>query len=1385
MSHSIRTPWLVLTLVMALALALVVAPGSADAQDGPSVRIDPANSTYRDVQGGQFVSVTGRAPTGSTAISEARVRGFDAQGGEVVVPAGDQVWLEGDNIRGHVLLECQFADPSVAGCHGAAVRRVQLEVVVADQTLVSNQLRVDFTRPFIRRYELLAPPGGGADRIRVVFSEPVRNLSTVGGGDNPGDWRVAEPLRVVAAVENPSQNSDAPDDCVYQPGEDHTAGARGCTRILRLESPVGEDALPLVTYDPLQTRRAYEDWAGNLVLRGSDTNAISRAVNRVRPARPRIEAIDGKEPSGSDPQVTSNNRGPQVRLSNITQGHSVHFEVTRPDGSTGTTPATAAPEGGAVTVSLPDLAASSEGDGRYQLQAVVTDTHGNQSTDPTKGPGRSDAGPDKVSYRLDTIAPRVTEAFKRNVRELVVALSEPVHPDGNAGQWRINGEEANASGSGNQRVLTLPGAVPTQTRDLPEGELRVSWSPTEGNVLRPGTYRDAAGNGLQPLIDLPASLLPPLGPLRVTTPSTESYTRSSSAPVRGTAPEAEGATVELLERGSDEVRQRTTVSNGAWAMDVELPRERRYEFDVRLHNPETGVRTARIAVPDLVRDSTPPQVDVSEPSSRPLTEPPLSTDRRRQFAVGDQVTVRWRASDPADDPKNPDHGDRVDVDLRLGAEVRRLATGLPHAPGEERTYGYTLTAADLGGASQRQADFAVGVTDLAGNRGTDSSDPFLIIRDLVGYTAAFAQASDMPGGAIIEARFPVELAGTTTGLDWRVDGQPAMEASKQSRGGVTVVRIRTSQAIADPNATPSVRYVAPLADPLRDGSIPVSPGERLAHDVIAPVLSITPPPEGPSDTSPGFIVAVGGTTDETARPNTIRVHRADLHGNPVGGVVAQTIAGNDGAFRLNVPVTPNLRNRFRVEAIDPAGNRSPARSFLVIEASGVDDPPELPDGTPGTGAVVTPPGEDGELVVIIPPGAVDEDFSANLEVVDTPALPGYTAVTRTYQLTLETVSGRTVTELDEYAIASFRPHAENMDGVEPLRLAALRSVTGGFDELGTHVAGDARFDGAFLTPGRLVLGEAAGPTVRVFGADPAIPSDRFATAAGLSQTAFADASTVVLARADDYPDALTAAVLADGVNAPVLLANTGEIPRATRLEINRLGADRVILVGGPQALSAAVETQAQRLGLQVERVWGANRYGTAAEVAKRVGAPEGRAFLATGENFPDALSASSASAFLDRPIYLTQTGRLTDETLRAMKAQNIRQLDVVGGPAAVSATVERQLRAEGFVLRRLAGANRYETAVRVAEAFEGTGLRLTRPVIASGEGRGKTSPDALAAGPIAARVSSPLLLTPAARLHDETARALRGASGMRGAIVAGGPVAISEQTRSAVDATRR
>lgn len=333
---------------------------------------------------------------------------------------------------------------------------------------------------------------------------------------------------------------------------------------------------------------------------------------------------------------------------------------------------------------------------------------------------------------------------------------------------------------------------------------------------------------------------------------------------------------------------------------------------------------------------------------------------------------------------------------------------------------------------------------------------------------------------------------------------------------------------------------------------------------------------------------------------------------------------------------------------------------------------------------------------------------------------------------------------------------------------------------------------ATATAGLLPLGAAPAGAVAGFTWDRLDGADRFDTARRIAVETFGSADTVLLARADIFPDALSGSYLAGstGTGAPILLTEVSRIPQATNEALATLGTERIILLGGPNAISPTVEAELRSRNFDVERIGGRDRFETSQQVAERLGSSnvgqvdgDRTAIVGSGRNFPDVLAGGPLSFANRLPSILTDTNALPQPARNALTNLSIKRVFLLGGPAAVSQNVENQLRDMGITVERLGGANRQGTAVLIAEtAIDRLGFDDTHVNLA----RGDNFADALSGGPHsgdesnggsepgAAPAPIVLALSPTV-LSAETSDFLRDHAGtLRDGHIFGGTAAVSE-----------
>lgn len=182
-------------------------------------------------------------------------------------------------------------------------------------------------------------------------------------------------------------------------------------------------------------------------------------------------------------------------------------------------------------------------------------------------------------------------------------------------------------------------------------------------------------------------------------------------------------------------------------------------------------------------------------------------------------------------------------------------------------------------------------------------------------------------------------------------------------------------------------------------------------------------------------------------------------------------------------------------------------------------------------------------------------------------------------------------------------------------------------------------------------------------------ADRIATAVAIAERLGA-VDRVYVASAERFPDALVGGVAAGLDGGVVLLTGRDALPAQVAALIARLAPDQVTVVGGDAAVGPAVAAALSELA-PTRRVAGATRYGTAAALSAAL-LPGGAAaaYVATGEDFPDALGIAPTAIRARGALLLTQRSSLPSETGAELGRLAAQRVILAGGPAAIGVEVE-------------------------------------------------------------------------------------------------------------------
>lgn len=192
------------------------------------------------------------------------------------------------------------------------------------------------------------------------------------------------------------------------------------------------------------------------------------------------------------------------------------------------------------------------------------------------------------------------------------------------------------------------------------------------------------------------------------------------------------------------------------------------------------------------------------------------------------------------------------------------------------------------------------------------------------------------------------------------------------------------------------------------------------------------------------------------------------------------------------------------------------------------------------------------------------------------------------------------------------------------------------------------------------------------------------------------------------------------------------------------------------------------------RIYGNDRYDTANKIATKGWTTASTVVLASGTSYPDALAGAPLAYALDAPILLVSGTSVPFSVMQQIYALGATNIYILGGTAAVSSSIESELKGKGFSVDRIWGQTRYETAVEVAKALINISGPSNEAFIVSGE----NYPDALAVSPVAALKGTPIVYSNKSGSIDSGSANLLRSAGTDSAYIIGGTAAISDSVKN-------
>lgn len=235
---------------------------------------------------------------------------------------------------------------------------------------------------------------------------------------------------------------------------------------------------------------------------------------------------------------------------------------------------------------------------------------------------------------------------------------------------------------------------------------------------------------------------------------------------------------------------------------------------------------------------------------------------------------------------------------------------------------------------------------------------------------------------------------------------------------------------------------------------------------------------------------------------------------------------------------------------------------------------------------------------------------------------------------------------------------------------------------------------------------------------------------------------VIVTTANEFGNALVGSTLSAKCKAPILLASLTAKDSKVVLDYIKghlATTGTVYILGDTGSVSTEVENAIKDLGYtNIKRLAGANKEETFKAINDEVNVTTGTpVFIATEDNFPDALSASGIAGIKGYPILLSSKDSMSQATIASLTTIKPTQVFIAGGTGVIDQRIPEQIMAiTGLTsdkIIRLSGADRYETSLMIAKHFD---VNTTSAILATGN----DFPDALAGSSLAVKKNAPIIL---------------------------------------------
>ncbi|RBP02470.1 S8 family serine peptidase [Rossellomorea aquimaris] len=527
--------------------------------------------------------------------------------------------------------------------------------------------------------------------------------------------------------------------------------------------------------------------------------------------------------------------------------------------------------------------------------------------------------------------------------------------------------------------------------------------------------------------------------------------------------------------------------------------------------------------------------------------------------------------------------------------------------------------------------------------------------------------------------------------------------------------------------------------------------------------------DGDATSEATTITVMDGTSPDVPTVNEVTDRHTSVTGKAEAGSTVEVKAGSEtigsstsnGSFTVAI-AKQKAGTELSVYAIDGAGNQSDSAMVTVKDKTAPVKP------------TVNPVGDNSTTVT----GNAEANSTVVAKVGSTELGRAKTNSNGAYSITIS--KQKIGTEVSVYAVDAAGNQSETVKVTVDDKTAPTKPTVNPVGDQSTSISGKAEANTTvYAKAGSSEIGKTsankdgeftisiskqkAGTEINVYAVDQAgnisavekvqvanekpqlktlIGTTRYSTAVEVSKQGWDTSSTVFLVNGGAIADGLTATPLASAHDAPILLTTKGTLPAETEAELKRLGTKNIVLIGGSGVISDEVKGALVKLGYNVSRIGGKDRYETSLFIAKQLdkSVDVTEAYIAYGRGEPDALSIAAQSGKVKQPIILSEKKSVPKATYEWLKSESLSNAHFIGGAAVLDSAIMKEMNSittKNVEGNRISGLSRHDTNAKVIEKFY---TENHYPTILIAKSETAKLVDALSAGPLASKLGVPVLL---------------------------------------------